>query len=207
MLKNIKIISLLIFALLAINVIIYNFFQNKKKDIVLLLPDDGPVKIKSPNSQDEMSNKDNELSDKFIHNQYYSYKVQLSNLPEDPLLNLSTHDIISDIISDTVANKINTKVNIVIEDSNLNFVKKPIKGYFLHLLSLRNPNIAELEWQRLKLKYTFLDQYTYKTQQVNSQIGKLYYLIIGPFKELNVAKMICKKLDSDQLCRLYNMSY
>lgn len=81
---------------------------------------------------------------------------------------------------------------------------KPLQGYFVQLATLPNEHSAQIEWKRLKDRYSQeLKGVTWHIRPYNMTNGKKYRILIGPFKNKLSGQSKCQQLGV--VCRVIQL--
>jgi len=74
--------------------------------------------------------------------------------------------------------------------------------FYVQIASLSKKDLVQTEWTRLKKKYTEdMENLIYISQEVNFKDNRTFYrLLVGKFKNKNIAKIFCEKLNIKKDC-------
>ncbi len=114
---------------------------------------------------------------------------------------MSKEKVVNDKISLEESKKKPTNANTINkeEDKNNNIQKL---FFYVQIASLSKKDLVQKEWQRLKSKHSNnMKNLIYISQKANLKDNRIFYrLLVGKFKNKNMAREFCEKLNMKENC-------
>ena len=206
----------------------FNYFENKntKKENINIIKPKQEFKKSPPPKDESFPNEKSKVWSAFENDKNIEDKDIKEVIKEDKFLENkidNAKEVKNNLLKkekpksgeDTTAQEetINNKASLKESENksiNLNAIKKPeVKNnnsedliFYVQIASLSKKDLVQTEWTRLKKKYTEdMENLIYISQEVNFKDNRTFYrLLVGKFKNKNIAKIFCEKLNIKKDC-------
>ena len=211
---------------------LFNYFENNninKENINIIKPEQ-EFKKSLPPKDESFPNEKSKVWSAFEDNKNFKQVIKEDSLLENNIKkNDSGKEVEDDLLKKekikldenstskekAVNNKSSLKNSEKKSTNANNIKKKELKPnnieslfFYVQIASLSKQDLVQKEWKRLKSKYsTNMKDLIYISQEANLKDNRTFYrLLVGKFKNKNMAKIFCKKLNIKTNCIIKKIS-